>query len=569
MTLDLIIRGGTVVDGTGARMKRADVGVRDGVITAVGVVDEPATRILQAEGKVVTPGFVDVHTHYDAQVHWDNRLAQSSLHGVTTAIAGNCGFSIAPMSPDAIDYIQTMFGRVEGMSVNSLKAGIDWGRWETFGEWLALLESRLPINMGFLVGHSTVRRCAMGDRAVGGKPTADDLKKMEDLVRSALSAGALGFSSSNASTDVDGNGDPVPSRWADDAELLALCGVVSDYPGTTLEYLPGRWPAEAEVARRMTAMSIASERMVNWNLMSIDTSRAAELEESLSASTVARDRGARFLGLALPVPLQLHLSFAQGCILEALPGWESVSSGRSTGERIQAFEDPAVRRKLKECLEERALWVFDYRKYLIEVIDAPSNRLFLGRTVEDIAAEENQDPFDKFIEIVVADRLRTRFATPKHGDDPASWSLRIETCLDPRVIVGGSDTGAHGADLDSFNLFTDFVGTSVRERRLLSLEDAVRRITMDPAREFGLVRRGQVREGFYGDLLVFDPLEIKPGPSEFRADLPGGGERLYAEARGMSHVIVNGTCVIDDGEFTDEVPGTLLRSGRDTTTVRV
>jgi N-acyl-D-aspartate/D-glutamate deacylase len=368
---------------------------------------------------------------------------------------------------------------------------------------------------------------------------------------------------------VDGNGDPVPSRWADDAELLALCRVVSGHPGTTLEYIPGGSPADAEVARRMTAMSRTGKRMLNWNLLTVDASRAAELQETLLASDTAADHGARFLGVALPVPLQIHLSFAQGCILETLPGWEAVRASLPVSERIRAFEDPVVRSTLKQALDQRPIWAFDYGQYLIETVDAPSNRAFAGRFVADIAAERRQDPFDAFIDIIVRDRLQTRFATPKHGDDPASWSLRIATCLDPRVIVGGSDAGAHGADLDSFNLYTDFVGPSVRDRGLLSLEDAVRRVTMDLATEFGVVRRGQVREGFYADLLVFDPAEIGPGPSEFRADMPAGGERLYAEARGMSHVIVNGTSIIDHGEFTDEVPGTLLRSGRDTATVLV
>ena len=289
--LDMIIRGGTVVDGTGAPGRIADVGISNGRITAIGEIDEKATRTIDAEGKVVAPGFVDIHTHYDAQVFWDTTLSPSPLHGVTTVIGGNCGFTIAPLGPEHGDYLMRMLARVEGMPLAALAEGVPWD-WRSFGEYLDRIDGTLAPNAGFLVGHSTIRRVAMGERATKGEATADDLDAMRTLLDASLASGALGFSSSWARTHNDAAGDMVPSRYASEDEIVALCGVVKDHPGTTLEFIPCVGMFEDFAPELLTRMSLAANRPINWNVLFVGKGSEAITEHNLAASDYATEHGA-------------------------------------------------------------------------------------------------------------------------------------------------------------------------------------------------------------------------------------------------------------------------------------
>ena len=565
--LDLAIRGGTLIDGTGAPGRRADVGVRDGRIVSVGALDESATRRIDAAGRVVCPGFVDLHTHYDAQVFWDPTLSPSPLHGVTTVIGGNCGFSIAPLRPTAADYLMRMLARVEGMPLESLARGVPWD-WRSFGDYLDRLEGRLAVNAGFLVGHSPLRCIAMGERAVGEPARPAELEAMKALLAESLAEGGLGFSSSWAATHNDGNGRPVPSRAATRDELVALAGVLRDARGTSLEFIPGVGRFSDEQVELMADMSVAARRPLNWNMLAVVSYAPDAHRAQLAASDVAEARGGRVVALTVPQPISLRLNFVSAFVLDALPGWADVVT-LPLPERKQALADPGVRAKLEAGARHAGPMGFATRweQYQIEETWSRENEPWRGRTVGEVAAQLGIAPFDALLDIALADELRTSFKPALGGDDEASWKLRAEVWRDPRVLIGASDAGAHLDMIDSFTVSTSLLGSAVRERGLLSLENAVHQITDRPARLYGLSQRGCVAVGWHADLVVFDPATVGPGPIHTRRDLPGGAARLFAEADGIEHVFVGGAEVVRGKRATGERPGRVLRSGRDTVTV--
>jgi N-acyl-D-aspartate/D-glutamate deacylase len=568
--LDLLIRGGQVVDGTGAPARRADVGVREGRVVAIGAVDEPARRVIDADGLMVAPGFVDLHTHYDAQLFWDPSASPSPLHGVTTVIGGNCGFSLAPAGPDHAAYLTAMLARVEGMPLAALQAGLDWD-WVTFGDWLDRLEGRVGVNAGFLVGHSTLRRVAMGDDAVGKPASPAQVAAMVEGLERALSDGALGFSTSQAHTHHDGDGLPVPSRAADRPELEALAAAVRRHPGTTLELIVSgalNGFSEEEVDL-MASLSLLADRPVNWNVLGVSAADPARTAHQLAASDAAAARGATVVALTLPHTMRIRLSFETGTILDGLPGWREVLA-LPTGERLAALADPEVRARMEAgassdeagTLRLLAQW----KRLVIEETFAPQNAPYEGRTVGEVAAQRGQSPFDAMLDVVVADELHTGLRPPipeMEGD----WAARAGAWLDPRTIVGGSDAGAHLDTMCGAVYTTSLLADGVRRRSLLSWEEAVHQLSDVPARLYGLRHRGRLDEGWWADVVVFDPAEVGYGPERTRNDLPGGAPRLYAEATGVEHVLVNGTEVVRHGALTGERPGQVLRSGRDTDTV--
>jgi N-acyl-D-aspartate/D-glutamate deacylase len=563
--LDCAITGGVVIDGTGGARRHGDVGIRDGRIVTVGKLEEPARRRIDAEGRVVAPGFIDVHTHYDAQVMWDCAVSPSSLHGVTTVIGGNCGFTIAPVNDDSADYVMRMLACVEGMSVKSLEGVLDF-RWKTFADWLALLEGRLAVNAGFLVGHSTVRKLVMGD-GWQETPNADQLRRMREIIDESVRGGALGFSSSWGQAHGDHLGNLVPSRYAGREELVALASVLRAHPGTMLEFIPpGIW--SDDVIEMMIRMSVEANSPINWNLLIVGmgVDRAAA-EARLAVSDRAAEQGGEIVALSVPLPLQLRINLMTTIVYNTVAAWPEVLA-LPHEDKVRALRDGTVRERLAGAVEERRRFraspYLDFEKMTVQSVASPTLKRFEGRVVGDIARDRQSSALDTFLDIAVDDNLLACFETPPAGDDAESWNLRARYWQDPRVLVGGSDAGAHLDNLSTFAFFTDFVGPTVRERGLLTLEDAVHKVTDAAARFYGLWDRGRLAPGFRGDIVVFDPTSVRTGKVVLRQDMPKGEYRLFADALGVDHVIVNGTEIIDHGAFTGATPGTILRPGRDT-----
>ncbi|MCH2172233.1 amidohydrolase family protein [Myxococcota bacterium] len=569
--LDTLITGGTLVDGTGAPRRAADVGIQDGRIVAVGTIEGTAKQTIDAKGKVVAPGFIDVHTHYDAQVFWDGMLSPSCFHGVTSIFGGNCGFSIAPLSPDAGDYLMRMLARVEGMPLESLQQGVPWS-WTSFGEYLDLLEGNLGVNAGFMVGHSAVRRVVMGERAVGHQATPDELAAMVRLMEESLEAGGMGFSSTVARTHNDGNGEPVPSRHASREELIALAASVRNFEGTTLEFLPGTGVFSEDEMQLMADLSLAANRPLNWNVMVPSSQNRETSEKQLSASDFARRQGAEVLALTVPQRMHIRINFTSGFVFDALAGMDEFFK-LPIEDRIQKLSDPSFRAELDATARSKASGAFrgiaNWENMLVDEVVKPEHQDLVGRSIGEIAEEQGKTPFDAMIDLTLAEDLKTSFSPMTGADDKETWQLRSDAWHDDRTVIGASDAGAHLDMIDTFAFSTQVLGPGVREQGVISLEEAVRQLTDVPARLYGLKERGRVEEGWFADLVVFDPDTVGTGPTYTRYDMPAGAGRLYADAEGIEHVFVNGVEVVRGQNATGELPGTVLRSGRDTSSVEV
>ncbi len=569
--LDYVIRNGLVVDGTGAPGRQADVGVRDGKIVAVGTVDEKGATELDAEGLVVAPGIIDPHTHYDAQLFWDATASPSNLHGVTTVIGGNCGFTLAPIKAEDHDYIRRMMAKVEGMPLVALEDGLPWD-WTSFGDYLGKLEGNLGVNAGFLVGHCAIRRWVMGEGRGSEVATDDEIAAMSALLAESIEAGGLGFSSSQSRTHSDGDGNPISSRNADRREMLAFCEVVEAHPGTTLEYITNGCldTFSDDEIDLMVAMTTTARRPLNWNVLTVDSRTPEKTARQLEASARAAEAGGEIIALTMPTLVPMNMSFRTHCALFLIPGWGDVM-GLPAGERIEKLKDPAVRAELDELAHSKDAGVFrrlsHWANYIIGDTFAPANEGLSWRDVGSIAEEQGKEPFDTLLDIVIADDLRT-VLWPKASDgDDASWQARVAVWDDPGAMIGGSDAGAHLDRMCGSNYPTSFLGDCLRKRKLVPLERAVQMMTGEPARLFGLANRGRVAEGLQADLFVFDPATVGSEPATLVDDLPGGSPRLIADAVGVVRVLVNGVETIVDGKPTGNLPGTLLKSGRDTVTV--
>ncbi len=565
--IDLIIENGMVIDGTGGPRRRVDIAITDGRITAVGALtDTAATERIDADGSVVAPGFIDVHTHYDAQAFWDQTLSPSPLHGVTTVIGGNCGFTIAPLSDDPADgeYLKRMLARVEGMPLESLDQGVPWN-WSSFADYLAQIDGTLSINAGFKVGHSAIRRVVMGADATKTAATPAQLDAMVSLLRDSLEAGALGFSSTWSRTHNDAEGDMVPSRHATRDELTLLCSQLADYDGTSIEFLPQVGAFSDETFELMADMSAAAGRPLNWNLLNVNEASLENAWHQLQGGSHAAAQGAKVVALTIPMPIGIRLSFATGFVLDAIPGWEAAMHLPLEGKKA-LLSDPTERARLNESaqsdhpLRRLAAWE---DKILLECFTAETKALE-GRRIGDIAEERGADAFDTLIDIALTDDLLTAFTSPTPIESDADWEARVAVWRDGRAVIGASDAGAHLDLLGTFNYTTHVLATAVRERGVVDLEEAVHLISQVPAELYGIVDRGVIAEGAFADLVIFDPDTVGPRDLHTRFDLPGGASRIYGEADGISHVLVNGVVVVEAGDFTPARPGTLLRGGRDT-----
>ena len=568
MALDLAIVGGTVVDGTGAKGRRADVGIKDGRIVQVGELTEAAADTIDATGLVVSPGFIDLHTHYDAQAFWDNTLSPSPMHGVTTVIGGNWGFTIAPLTPQDGDYLMRMLARVEGMPLESLQQGVPWN-WSSTAQYLDALDGTLLPNAAFLVGHSALRRVVMHDDATKREAPPEEIEQMVALLRAGLESGAMGFSSTWSSSHNDHTGGPVPSRHASREELLALCAEVKNHEGTTLEFIPAVGQFSDETFELMGDMSAAADRPLNWNLLQVYAQNWELVQHQLAGFDIAAKRGGQVLALTLPDTFRLRLNFKSGFILDILNGWDTLMA-LPDADKLAMLRDPEGRKKmndLAQSTEGPTKSIGNWGGYQLLQTFTDKWKPFEGRIIGEIAAELKVDPWNLLCDIVIDDNLNTVIANQDKGQDRDTWEKRVQVWRDHRAVVGASDAGAHLDMIDSYAFSTTMLARAVREHNLMPLEEAVYHLTDRPARLYGLKNRGRIAEGWAADITVFNADTVGPGPAEMRFDLPGGAGRVYGESIGVEHVIVNGVPAVRNNVALDARPGTLLRSGRDTETV--
>jgi N-acyl-D-aspartate/D-glutamate deacylase len=416
-----------------------------------------------------------------------------------------------------------------------------------------------------MCGHSALRRTVMGRHGQTERASAEDLARMKAELNASLAAGAMGFSTTISNTHNDADGNPVPSRAASEEELIALCGVCRDHPGTTIELGPGIDPFSPELVELMTQMSLAAQRPVNWNAIAPQPGNEALIEHQLSAADYARARGAEILALTVAANATVRINFHSGFFLDSLPGWDGLFR-LPVPERIELLRNPDKRRELEAGAASRtggvAAMMSRFDGY---VITDSGNRALVGRKLAEVAAEQGKSVFDMMIDTTIADELRTVFSPQGLTADHALWERRGQIWHDDRAMIGASDAGAHLDMIDTFH-YTSYMLGVARDQQVISLEETVRHLAWRPAEFMGLVERGQLRKGWHADLVLFDPQTVGELPTYVRSDLPGDEWRLFGEARGISHVVCNGTVIVEDGAHSGDLPGRVLRSGRDTQT---
>ncbi|HEY1934945.1 MAG TPA: amidohydrolase family protein [Acetobacteraceae bacterium] len=569
--LDLVIRNGTIVDGSGMGRYRADVGVAGGRIVEIGRIRVPAQRTMDADGLIVAPGFIDGHTHMDAQVNWDPSGTCSCWHGVTTVIMGNCGFALAPCPPDQREWFARCLTAVEDIPLEAMLAGIDW-RWETFPEYLATVE-RLPkaLNYGAYIGHSALRMYTMGNRALSEPATDDDIARMVASVKQAMRAGAMGFSSSRAGTHVTPDDTPVASRIAEWRELDALVGALADLDAGIFQVGPdvSSGPRQRVFLERLRELAIATGRPVMFGTIS---TRQGEAPNSYRYQLDYLDRsvaaGARMFGQTTTKSINAIFSLKSYLMFDVLPHWKELRA-LPLDEQKRRLRDPAVRAQLvadearmkprDNVFQGGGAATTDPRKPDYANLFAMRDVEWNDPTVAELATELRQHPVEVMIDLMLANDDQV-FIQPivNEGREDVLDMLRH-----PWTLATFSDSGAHVCQEMGSSLQTHLLSYWVRGRQAFTLEQAVRMLTFDNAAAWELNDRGLVRTGFAADLVVFDEATVRPSMPTVQADLPGGARRLVQKAEGFAATIVNGHVAFEDGVATGAYGGQLLK-GRGT-----
>lgn len=567
---DLIIRNATICDGTGAPARPGDLAIRDGRIaevTAPGAIasnGKTAAEQIDAGGLVAAPGFIDVHTHYDCQLFWDPTASPSSWHGVTTVVMGNCGFTIAPCLPEHRETVMELLLYVEGMPIETLRAGIKWS-WEEFPEYLTALERQgIGPNVAAFVGMSAVRFRAMGKAATERAATADEIAHMQRIVREALAAGAIGWSTSLSPTHFFGDGTPAPTRSSDDAELDAMAAVLREFRHGLIELAPksllGSPDDKLAELELFTRLARVSGKTVTFAPLHDSPFFPGAAQQILAA---ARERSAAGASVVPQVgcrPLELRFDFAKPAFgLENNGFWKPIMH-EPLEKRRAMFASEDFRAKLRGFdANMKALLTPSWERMFLRVPAKPENARWTDVSVAAMSAETGKHPVDAFLDVALADDLEGQWGVEILNADEDRVG---ELIRDDGAVLALSDAGAHVDTLCDQGFTSYLLGHWVRERGLLPLEEAVRLVTSKPAQVYGLHDRGTLAPGKAADVVLFDPKTIRMRPTEVVADLPGGQKRLLQRAEGIPLVLVNGQRVVDDGEPTGTLAGRVLRGGR-------
>ncbi|MSP44239.1 MAG: amidohydrolase [Alphaproteobacteria bacterium] len=561
MEYDIKITGGTIVDGTGNPGYLGDVGIKDGKVVAMGKATGSAAKVIDAKGKIVAPGFVDIHTHYDAQVMWDRMMTISPWHGVTTVVVGNCGFGIAPTRPEHRQMIAETLENVEGMSVNALKAGLgaDWG-FETFPQYMDAIEKKgIAINMGVLIGHTPVRMYVMGEDATEREATPGEVAKMRALVTEGIEAGAIGFATSKAATHVGFRGKPVPSRAANHDEMLSLMGALGDLKKGMIQITIGKGLSYKEFAE----ISETTGRRISWTalLAGFNITGAGSHRDQLRKSEDLIAAGHDVVPQVTCRPLNFEFNFKAPFPFEASKTFAPISQANFEG-RKKIYGSPEFGEAFRHLIDRPDISLA--RTFKIAVISyCPSDTSIEERTVGDVAAERGVHPADLAIELSLANELAVRFRMPVANADEDA----VEELLNHKdTVLGLSDAGAHASQLCDGCYSTHLLSRWVREKKAITIEAAIRMLASRPAEVFGITDRGLLAVGRPADVVVIDMETVGAGPLRRVNDLPAGEERLISDATGIDAVIVNGALLRENNVnaldvVNGKLPGRLLRNG--------
>lgn len=566
-TYDIVIKGGTVHDGTGAAGRQADVAIKGDRIVEVGEVSGTATRTIDAEGRIVTPGFVDIHSHLDAQVAWDPQCSSSCWHGVTSVVVGNCGVTFAPVKPTDHQLLANLMESVEDIPAASIMQGLDWN-WHTYGEYYDALGA-LPkgVNVGGMVGHCAVRFYAMGERSIDkdAHPNADELKVMVDTVDEAIAAGALGFSTSRVLGHRTPDGRPVPGTFALPDELLALADPLRKHGRGVYEVVPrfetdtdGEWHQARSEVEWMSDVSRVSGRPLTFAFFQFPHLRhqyreimRLTHEGNAAGANVRPQSTAR--GIGILAGAQIRSPFDRS------PSWKAMR-GMPLAEKLAAYADPEKRRVLIAEAEQNGPFPDDLKAhYLLEGPD-PDYRPDPSRSLPAIAAARGVSTAEAYLDIMVASGGTAYFNHPLLNPE---FEAVEEMLSDPLVVLGLADAGAHVGQIMDASQPTWFLTHWVRNTGTFTVEDAIRRLTSDTAEVFGIADRGVLRPGAFADVNVIDLDGMRLHMPDYVHDFPGGAGRLVQKATGYDYTLVNGQVFMDHGEHTGALAGSLLRSGPD------